>query len=163
MSFSQELHHSKTFIFQSKNVKLFLLNCTTNFPSIIIILPGIFQSSEFHAIFANATIVLHDFQCRLECYKHFSFFSNFQVLAPNDVQFALPLTNEGTESQTPEEDPTIVIQSNTFDTQTCVDTSAFVGVTITFLMILIVALITILFLWLRIKSLDSSSAKKRCF
>ena len=91
-------------------------------------------------------------------------FLYFQVLAPNDVQFALPLTNEGPESQTtPEEDPTIVIQSNSFDTQTCVDTSAFVGVTITFLMILIVALITILFLWLRIKSLDSSSTKKRCF
>ena len=43
----------------------------------------------------------------------------------------------------------------------CVDTSAFVGVTVTFIMILVVALITIVFLWMRIKSLDTKT--KRCF
>jgi len=85
-----------------------------------------------------------------------------QVLAPNDVQFSLPFTNEESEDsiQPPEN---IVIQSNSYDNSLCVDTSAFVGITVVFLMILIVALITILFLWLRIKSLDSNNAKKRCF
>ena len=39
----------------------------------------------------------------------------------------------------------------------CVDTSAFVGVTVTFIMILVVALITIVFLWMRIKSLDTKT------
>ena len=39
----------------------------------------------------------------------------------------------------------------------CIDTAAFVGVTISFLMILIIALITIVFLWMRIKSMDRKS------
>ena len=36
----------------------------------------------------------------------------------------------------------------------CLDTSAFIGVTVSFLMILIIALITIVFLWMRIRNLD---------
>ena len=83
------------------------------------------------------------------------------MLAPNDVQFSLPFTNEAEQEFRSTEE--VVIESNSFDNSSlCVDTSAFVGITVTFLMILIVALITILFLWLRIKSLDST-AKKRCF
>ena len=83
------------------------------------------------------------------------FFFQFQVLAPNDVQFSLPLTNEASSTED------VVINYDAQDNSSlCVDTSAFVGVTVAFIMILVVALITIIFLWLRIKSLDTS---KRCF
>ena len=79
----------------------------------------------------------------------------FQVLAPNDVQFSLPLNNLENEAEE------VVISYDAQDNSSlCVDTSAFVGVTVAFIMILVVALITIIFLWLRIKSLDTS---KRCF
>jgi len=78
-----------------------------------------------------------------------------QVLAPNDVQFSLPLNNLENEAEE------VVISYDAQDNSSlCVDTSAFVGVTVAFIMILVVALITIIFLWLRIKSLDTS---KRCF
>jgi len=36
----------------------------------------------------------------------------------------------------------------------CLDTAAFVGVTISFLMLLVIAFITIIFLWLRIRAID---------
>ena len=47
-------------------------------------------------------------------------------MAPNDVQFSLPFTNEESDDsiQPPEN---IVIQSNSYDNSLCVDTSAFVG------------------------------------
>jgi len=77
-----------------------------------------------------------------------------QVLAPNDVQFSLPLTNEA------EAEEVVISYDAADNSNLCVDTSAFVGVTVAFIMILVVALITIIFLWLRIKSLDAS---KRCF
>ena len=83
------------------------------------------------------------------------FFFILQVLAPNDVQFSLPLNNLENEAEE------VVISYDAQDNSSlCVDTSAFVGVTVAFIMILVVALITIIFLWLRIKSLDTS---KRCF
>lgn len=66
-------------------------------------------------------------------------------MAPNDVQFALSSEDEKEE---------VVINANSLNNSLCVDTAAFVGVTVTFLMILIVALITIFFLWMRIKTLD---------
>jgi len=66
-------------------------------------------------------------------------------LAPNDVQFSLSSEDEKEE---------VVINANSLNNSLCVDTAAFVGVTVTFLMILIVALITIFFLWMRIKTLD---------
>ena len=49
-------------------------------------------------------------------------------MAPNDVQFSLPFTNEESDDsiQPPEN---IVIQSNSYDNSLCVDTSAFVGKT----------------------------------
>ena len=76
-------------------------------------------------------------------------------MAPNDVQFSLPLNNLENEAEE------VVISYDAQDNSSlCVDTSAFVGVTVAFIMILVVALITIIFLWLRIKSLDTS---KRCF
>ena len=64
-------------------------------------------------------------------------------MAPNDVQFALSSEDEKEE---------VVINANSLNNSLCVDTAAFVGVTVTFL--LIVALITIFFLWMRIKTLD---------
>lgn len=53
----------------------------------------------------------------------------------------------------------VVINSSLLEAQeaVCIDTPAFVGVTISFLMILIIALITIVFLWMRIKNLDRKS------
>lgn len=77
-----------------------------------------------------------------------------QVIAPNDVQFAL----------TSEDKEEVVINSGSSSSSSlllqeavCIDTPAFVGVTISFLMILIIALITIVFLWMRIKNLDRKS------
>ena len=43
----------------------------------------------------------------------------------------------------------------------CIDTPAFVGVSISFVMILIIALITIVFLWGRIRSMDAKGVKKQ--
>ncbi len=72
-----------------------------------------------------------------------------QVIAPNDVQFAL----------TSEDKEEVVINAGSLlaNEAVCIDTPAFVGVTISFLMIFIVALITIVFLWMRIKNLDRKS------
>lgn len=97
------------------------------------------------------------------------------MLAPNDVQFALPFTTPDGRSADGEnlnQQQEVVIHSNAYDSSAlCVDTSAFVGVTVTFIMILVVALITIVFLWLRIKSLQANPnqgsmikiSSKRCF
>eukprot|EP00094_Tigriopus_californicus_P013781 TCALIF_13336-PA protein Name:"Similar to cut-1 Cuticlin-1 (Caenorhabditis elegans)" AED:0.08 eAED:0.08 QI:0/0.75/0.55/0.88/1/1/9/0/640 len=71
-----------------------------------------------------------------------------RVLAPNDVQFSLPLDSED------QDEVVINTDSPFFNEAVCIDTPAFIGVTISFLMILIVALITIIFLWMRIRSLD---------
>ena len=80
-----------------------------------------------------------------------------QVIAPNDVQFTLN-TREGGGG---EEEKEVVINSESIlgasSEAVCIDTAAFVGVTISFLMILIIALITIVFLWMRIKSMDRKS------
>jgi len=67
-----------------------------------------------------------------------------KVLAPNDVQFSLST----------EDKEEVVINTNSLNNSLCIDTSAFIGVTVTFLMILIVALITIFFLWMRIRMFD---------
>jgi hypothetical protein len=68
-----------------------------------------------------------------------------RVVAPSDVQFQL--NDKGDEE--------VVINTNSVPAEAvCIDTSAFVGVTITMLMLLIVALITIVFLWLRIRAID---------
>ena len=67
------------------------------------------------------------------------------MIAPNDVQFAL--TSEDKEE-------VVINESRPLGQAVCIDTPAFVGVTISFLMILIIALITIVFLWMRIRSLD---------
>ena len=48
----------------------------------------------------------------------------------------------------------VINETKSLSQAVCIDTPAFVGVTISFLMILIIALITIVFLWLRIRSLD---------
>jgi len=67
-----------------------------------------------------------------------------RVVAPSDVQFQL--NEDGKEE--------VVINTNSVPTESlCIDTAAFVGVTISILMLLIVALITILFLWMRIRSI----------
>ena len=86
-----------------------------------------------------------------------------QVIAPNDVQFTLNTREEKGEAEEPDSEVTVVSSSNS-DTfidadreAVCIDTAAFVGVTISFLMILIIALITIVFLWMRIKSMDRKS------
>ncbi len=68
-----------------------------------------------------------------------------RVVAPSDVQFQL---NE-------KGDEEVVINTNSVPAEAvCIDTAAFVGVTITMLMMLIIALITIVFLWLRIRAID---------
>jgi len=68
-----------------------------------------------------------------------------RVVAPSDVQFQL--TEEGGEE--------VVINTNSVPAESlCIDTAAFVGVTITFIMILIVCVITIVFLWMRIRAID---------
>ena len=90
-----------------------------------------------------------------------------QVIAPNDVQFTLNTREEkgeGGEAEERDSEVTVVSSSSNSDTfidadreAVCIDTAAFVGVTISFLMILIIALITIVFLWMRIKSMDRKS------
>lgn len=76
-----------------------------------------------------------------------------QVLSPNELQ-DVPSNNgeeeEDEEAHATEDGPV----SGLLSESVCLDTSAFIGVTIAFLMILIVALITIVFLWMRIRSLD---------
>ena len=68
-----------------------------------------------------------------------------RVVAPSDVQFQL--SEEGAEE--------VVINTNSVPAESlCLDTAAFVGVTISFIMLLVVALITIVFLWLRIRAID---------
>jgi len=68
-----------------------------------------------------------------------------RVVAPSDVQFQL--SAEGQEE--------VVINTNSVPTESlCLDTAAFVGVTISFLMLLIIAVITIVFLWMRIRAID---------
>jgi len=89
-----------------------------------------------------------------------------QVLAPNDIQEVnLPLGAEEQAASQEHSGEEVVINFDgsvdAVNSSLCVDTSAFVGVTVTFIMILVVALITIVFLWMRIKSLDTKT--KRCF
>jgi len=68
-----------------------------------------------------------------------------RVVAPTDVQFKL----------TEDDKEEVVINTSTAGLEAlCIDTAAFVGVTITFLMLLIMAAITIVFLWLRIRAID---------
>ena len=83
--------------------------------------------------------------------------SFFQVLAPNDVQFELSTTPESSSVTSTEE---VIIDATGLaglSEAVCIHTPAFIGITITLLMILIIALITIVFLWMRIKSLDRKS------
>ena len=92
------------------------------------------------------------------------FFSKFQVLAPNDIQEVSPPLDAVDDSNSENVDEVEINFDGSVDavnSSLCVDTSAFVGVTVTFIMILVVALITIVFLWMRIKSLDTKT--KRCF
>ena len=68
-----------------------------------------------------------------------------RVVAPSDVQFQL--NEQGQEE--------VVINTNSVPAESlCIDTAAFVGVTITFIMLLIVCVITIVFLWMRIRAID---------
>jgi len=87
-----------------------------------------------------------------------------QVLAPNDIQEVSPPLDTVDDSNSENVDEVEINFDGSVDavnSSLCVDTSAFVGVTVTFIMILVVALITIVFLWMRIKSLDTKT--KRCF
>ena len=98
-------------------------------------------------------------------YNFLQYFSIFQVLAPNDIQEVSPPLDSVENATSSENDDEVVINFDgsvdAVNSSLCVDTSAFVGVTVTFIMILVVALITIVFLWMRIKSLDTKT--KRCF
>merc|ERR1719422_1293638 len=66
-----------------------------------------------------------------------------QVVSPSDVQFKLAEDDK-------EE---VVINLNSVPESLCLNTAAFIGVTVTFVMLLIVASIVIIFLWLRIRTL----------
>merc|ERR1712223_2084493 len=66
-----------------------------------------------------------------------------QVVSPSDVQFKLAEDDK-------EE---VVINLNSVPESLCLNTAAFIGVTVTFVMLLIVASIVISFLWLRIRTL----------
>jgi len=66
-----------------------------------------------------------------------------QVVSPTDVQFKL----------TEDDKDEVVINLNSVPESLCLNTAAFIGVTVTFLMLLIVASIVIVFLWLRIRTL----------
>ena len=88
--------------------------------------------------------------------------SVIQVIAPNDVQFTLNTREEEGRGGggTGEKEEIVISSESIIDASSeavCIDTAAFVGVTISFLMILIIALITIVFLWMRIKSMDRKS------
>ena len=65
-------------------------------------------------------------------------------MSPTDVQFKLA---EDDKDQ-------VVINLNSVPESLCLNTTAFIGVTITFVMLLIVAVIVIIFLWMRIRALD---------
>lgn len=67
-----------------------------------------------------------------------------QVVSPTDVQFKLAEDDKDE----------VVINLNSVPESLCLNTSAFIGVTITFVMLLIVAVIVIIFLWMRIRTLD---------
>lgn len=69
--------------------------------------------------------------------------SVIRVVSPTDVQFQLDT-----------EDKEEVVINMTSPEALCLDTAAFVGVTISFLMLLVIAFITIVFLWLRIRAID---------
>ena len=71
------------------------------------------------------------------------FISHVQVVSPSDVQFKLAEDDK-------EE---VVINLNSVPESLCLNTAAFIGVTVTFVMLLIVASIVIIFLWLRIRTL----------
>ena len=71
------------------------------------------------------------------------FISCVQVVSPSDVQFKLAEDDK-------EE---VVINLNSVPESLCLNTAAFIGVTVTFVMLLIVASIVIIFLWLRIRTL----------
>ena len=89
-----------------------------------------------------------------------------QVIAPNDVQFHLPTLaeqkesasdSEASESGSPQE---IVINTNTAPADAlCVDATGFVCAAVAAIMILVIALITIVFLWLRIRSLTAKKGE----
>ena len=56
----------------------------------------------------------------------------------------------------------VIINTNNVPTESlCVDTMAFVGATITFIMILVIALITIIFLWMRIRSMTANGSSDK--
>jgi len=69
--------------------------------------------------------------------------SVIRVVSPTDVQFKLDT-----------EDKEEVVINMTSPEALCLDTAAFVGVTISFIMLLVIAAITIVFLWLRIRAID---------
>jgi hypothetical protein len=69
--------------------------------------------------------------------------SVIRVVSPTDVQFKLD-----------DQDKEEVVVNLTSPEALCLDTAAFVGVTISFLMLLVIAFITIIFLWLRIRAID---------
>ena len=66
-----------------------------------------------------------------------------QVVSPSDVQFKLAEDDKDE----------VVINLNSVPESLCLNTAAFIGVTVTFVMLLIVASIVIVFLWLRIRTL----------
>ena len=66
-----------------------------------------------------------------------------QVVSPSDVQFKLAEDDKDE----------VVINLNSVPESLCLNTAAFIGVTVTFVMLLIVASIVIIFLWLRIRTL----------
>jgi hypothetical protein len=56
----------------------------------------------------------------------------------------------------------VIINTNNVPSESlCVDTMAFVGATITFIMILVIALITIIFLWMRIRSMTANGSSDK--
>jgi len=67
-----------------------------------------------------------------------------QVVSPTDVQFKLAEDDKDE----------VVINLNSVPESLCLNTAAFIGVTVTFVMLLIIASIVIVFLWLRIRTLD---------
>ena len=99
-----------------------------------------------------------------------------QVIAPNDVQFHLPTLADEEELDEFDEEvrrqgvseasfrgpQEVIINTNNVPTESlCVDTMAFVGATVTFIMILVIALITIIFLWMRIRSMTANGSSDK--
>ena len=101
------------------------------------------------------------------------------MIAPNDVQFHLPTLRDEEEVDTLEEEAIsrsgtgvpeasfrgpqeVIINTNNVPTESlCVDTMSFVGATITFIMILVIALITIIFLWMRIRAMTANGSSEK--